>query len=139
MRNFKFYYKSYRWFVKETIILGHGAYPLSTYLLKPYPLIVNLSKTKCLSFVRAVVGRAFGILNARWRCLLKLLYSSIENVSTIIMTCCVLHNICHISWDEYINDDGLLFLLYFKFTRTHNSTIQIQKILKYRYKARFKL
>ena len=78
-------------------MLGDGVYVLSTYLLKPYPLIVNLSKKRCLSFGRAVVGGTFGIFNARWCCLLKLLYSSIENVSAIIITCCVLHNICHIS------------------------------------------
>ena len=50
----------------------------------------------------------FGILKARWRCLLKRLYNQIEIVSSVAIRCCVLHDICQMNKDEYIDDDGIL-------------------------------
>ena len=50
----------------------------------------------------------FGILKARWRCLLKRLDNQIEIVSSVAIRCCVLHNICQMNKDEYIDDDGIL-------------------------------
>ena len=52
--------------------------------------------------------RAFGILKACWRCLLKRLDNQIENVSTVIITCCTIHNICQINNDNYVDRDGVL-------------------------------
>ena len=63
---------------------------------------------KILSKGRVHVKRSFGILKARWRCLLKRLDNEIENVSSVIVTCCVLHNICQIYKDNYVDDDGHL-------------------------------
>ena len=40
--------------------------------------------------------------------MLKRLDNQIENVSSVVITCCVLHNICQMNKDEYINDDGIL-------------------------------
>ena len=54
------------------------------------------------------VERAFRILKARWRCLLKPLDNRIENVTAVVITCCVLHNICQMRKDEYIDKDGML-------------------------------
>ena len=31
----------------------------------------------------------------------------IENISNVIMACSILHNICQISRDEYVDNDGL--------------------------------
>ena len=54
------------------------------------------------------VERVFGILKARWRYLLKCLDNRIKNVTAVIMTCCILHNICQMRKDEYIDKDGML-------------------------------
>ena len=83
------------------------------WLMKPYPFSPTLSQSekkfnKKLSAARVTVERAFGILKARWRCLLKRLDSRIENISAVIICCCTLHNICQISGDNYIDDDGIL-------------------------------
>ena len=95
------------------IILGDGAYPLLPWLVTSYPFGPALTRlqrkfNKKLSKGRVHVERAFGILKARWRCFLKRLDNQIENVSSIVITCCVLHNICQMNKDEYIDNDGIL-------------------------------
>ena len=95
------------------IILGDGGYPLLTWLMKPYNITRPLTQSqkkfnKTLSSARAVVERGFGILKARWRCLLKRLDANIENVSSIVVTCVVLHNIFQLSGDDYVDEDNIL-------------------------------
>ena len=65
-------------------LIGGGAYPANTWLLKPFPNNLNLSQEqnkfkKLLSSAKVAVERAFGILKARWRCLLNCLDHNIEN------------------------------------------------------------
>ena len=57
-------------------LIGDGAYPANTWLLKPFPNNLNLSQehdkfSRLLSSAKVAVERAFGILKARWRCLLN--------------------------------------------------------------------
>ena len=47
-----------------------------------------------------VVERAFGNLKCRWRCLLKTLEESTEEVPRTVIPCCILHNICTLRGDE---------------------------------------
>ena len=61
-----------------------------------------------MSSARVTVERAFGVLKGRWRCLLKRLDNDLESLSSIIITCCVLHNICQQYHDNYIDDDDVL-------------------------------
>ena len=49
---------------------------------------------------------AYGRLKGRWRCLLKRLDVSVEDVPSLIATCCVLHNICEMHGDTF--DESLL-------------------------------
>ena len=56
----------------KPFIIGVGADPLSSWLLKPYSENGALTRSKIkynktLSSARSVVERAFGILKARWR------------------------------------------------------------------------
>lgn len=94
------------------LLLGDGAYPLSSWLVKPYPQLGRLTASEArynrkLSSARTVVERAFGLLKARWRCLLKRLDNKFRNVPTIILACCILHNICQNEGDD-IDDENFL-------------------------------
>ena len=94
-------------------LIGDGAYPANTWLLKPFPNNLNLSQehdkfSRLLSSVKVAVERAFGILKARWRCLLNCLDHNIENLPDVIISCCVLHNICLMKGDSYIDNDDVL-------------------------------
>ena len=48
------------------------------------------------------------MLIGRWRCLLKCFANDLESVSSIVITYCVLHNICEQNHDNYIDDDDVL-------------------------------
>ena len=89
------------------LILADSAYTLKDWLIKPYILSPNLTRRR-LSASMSTVERGFGLLKARWRCLLKRLDHEIENISNVIITCFILHNICQVSRDEYVDNDGLL-------------------------------
>ena len=97
----------------EPLLIGDGAYPANTWLVKPFPNNLNLSQeqkkfNRFLSSARVAVERAFGILKARGRCLLNFLDHDIENLSDVIISCCVLHNICQMKGDSYIDNDDVL-------------------------------
>ena len=94
-------------------LIGDGAYPANTWLLKPFPNNLNLSQEQkklnsFLSSAKVVAERAFGILKARWRCLLNCLDHNIENLPDVIISCCVLHNICQMKGNSYIDNDDIL-------------------------------
>ena len=95
------------------LVLGDGAYPLLPWFIKPYNFAPALTRSeklfnKKLCSARVTVERAFVILKARWRCLLKRLDNCIENVSAVVIACCVLHNICQMNRDYYLDQDGML-------------------------------
>lgn len=92
------------------LLLGDGAYPLLPWLIKPFPLNVNLTASQRrfnreLSSARATVERAFGILKARWRILLKRLDCRFTNISEIIIVCCILHNFCLQTGDNFDDEE----------------------------------
>ena len=93
------------------VILGDPAYPLLPWLMKSFPDNGRLSRQQKLfnyrlSRARVVVEHAYGRLKGRWRCLLKRLDVSVEDVPSVIATCCVLHNICEMHGDTF--DESLL-------------------------------
>lgn len=78
------------------VLLGDDAYPLKTFLLKPYSR-QNLTQEQRifnyrLSRARRCVECAFGILVAKWRCLKTELQLDPENVDIIVKCVCLLHN-----------------------------------------------
>jgi hypothetical protein len=88
-------------------LLGDPAYPLQTWLMKPYPENQYTTQNQRyfnyrLSRARMVVECAFGRLKGRWRCLLKRNDSHIANMPHIIMCCAILHNICETRGDIFL-------------------------------------
>ena len=80
------------------LILGDPAYPLRPWLMKPFTGTGLTQKQRKfnyhLSRSRVVVENAFGRLKGRWRTLMKRNDNDIKYILPIIMTCCILHNIC---------------------------------------------
>ncbi|KAI1898755.1 hypothetical protein AGOR_G00075640 [Albula goreensis] len=90
-------------------ILGDAAYPLQSWLLKPYQDTGRLTAEKeqynvTTSRARAIVEHSFGRLKGRWRCLLKRNDCDLELVKDMVETCCVLHNLCELNREEFSTD-----------------------------------
>lgn len=90
------------------VIVGDEAFPLKTYLMRPYPgkqLDDNEKRIYNYRLCRArrVVENAFGILTQRFRIYQRRLQSKPENVDWIILATCVLHNYIRDSDENMIN------------------------------------
>ncbi|XP_023239515.1 putative nuclease HARBI1 [Centruroides sculpturatus] len=94
-------------------LLGDSAYPLDTFLLVPFKDFGSLTikqKTynKRHSSVRVVVEQTIGLLKGRFR---RLKYLDMENIaamSKVVMTACILHNLCIKKGEKDIPEDILL-------------------------------
>lgn len=92
-------YNENRHFQNQYHLLGDSAYPLSKYLLTPHRDNGHLNElqrnfnTK-LSQTRVVIERAFGILKGRFRKLKYVHMYNTEMIPLVILSCCILHNIC---------------------------------------------
>ena len=80
-------------------ILGDGAFPLLDFLMKPFPMTVNMpvwhgNFNYRLSRARMVIEDSFGRLKARWRILLRRPDLHYETSLKIMKTCFLLHNFC---------------------------------------------
>ena len=85
----------------KPLIIGDAAYPLHSWLLKPYKESGNVSNEEiyfnnCLCRCRVIVENVFGRLKGRFRCLSKLLETNVENTIIVITACCILHNFCEL-------------------------------------------
>lgn len=82
-------------------IVGDDAFPLKTYLLKPYSHKPLTSKQKIfnyrLSRARRIVENAFGILASRFRIFQKPIMTSVEVTEKVVRTSCALHNYLRIT------------------------------------------
>lgn len=109
------------------VLLGDDAYPLKSYLMKPYSKR-NLSRKEeifnyRLSRSRRTVECSFGIMAAKWRLLNKPIECHPDNVDIIVKCICVLHNI--IIDREGINQSNLLQSELFNSQSNHNSTSRV--------------
>ena len=89
-----------------TFLVGDAAYPLNTWLMKPFTYSTDLTPAQKsfnnhLSSARVVVENAFGRLKARFRRLCKRNDMRIDNVPHIVTACCILHNMCEIHGDAF--------------------------------------
>lgn len=80
---------------------GDSGFPQRPYLMTPIVRTVagspeeHYTKTHCSA--RNVIERCFGVLKARWRCLLahRVLHYSPQKAGKIVNACAVLHNIAN--------------------------------------------
>ena len=88
------------------VIIADAAYPLRSWLLKPYRENIgtpeeNKNFNYRLSRARIIIECAFGKLKGRWRALLKRNDSHVSLMPTIVMACVILHNICEHRGEEF--------------------------------------
>ncbi|KAB0803745.1 hypothetical protein PPYR_00715 [Photinus pyralis] len=79
------------------VIVGDEAFPLTNYLMRPYPRRGDLDLRKKvfnyrLSRARRIVENAFGILVSKWRVFRKPIIASEDTVRKIVQACVCLHN-----------------------------------------------
>lgn len=90
-------------FIGEDFLLGDSAYPNLHWIVTPFQDNGFLTENqrlfnKQVSSKRVVVENAFGLLKGRFRRLLDLGNMDLQLCSKIILSCCILHNLC-------LNDD----------------------------------
>ena len=107
-------------------IIGDAAYPLTSWLIKPFPdngALTHQQETLNLKTSKArVVVCAFGRLKGRWRCLQKCNDCSLERV---VLRCCVLHNLCESHSEEYREEWSQV-----ETTLIHSQTFQYNHLLQ---------
>uniref|UniRef100_A0A3B3R9Y3 DDE Tnp4 domain-containing protein n=1 Tax=Paramormyrops kingsleyae TaxID=1676925 RepID=A0A3B3R9Y3_9TELE len=90
-------------------VLGDAANPLQNWLLKPFPDTGSVTAEQRthnfkISRTRCVVEKAFGRLKGRWRCLLKRNDCHVHFVKSMVLCCCILHNLCEMHGERYIDE-----------------------------------
>ena len=93
------------------LLAGDSAYPLTNWIIKPYPDRGRLTPDQRkfnvkFSALRSVVERAFGTLKARWRIELKKVEQNTSTLKKTVIAACVLHNICIGTGDLYDTDNN---------------------------------
>lgn len=85
------------------LIVGDSAFPLQTWLMKPFTNAVLSPQQRYfnyrLSRARMVSEGAYGQLKGRWRVLLRKSESNRDQVRITTLACMVLHNICIMKGD----------------------------------------
>ncbi|XP_047485914.1 protein ALP1-like [Penaeus chinensis] len=94
------------------VIVSDDAFPLKTYLMKPYPGR-NITKEQTifnyrLSRARRVSENAFGILASKFRVLMQPIASKPDNIKDIIMATVVLHNFLRVKSGKPVRPEMLV-------------------------------
>ena len=82
-------------------LVNDSAYPLLTWLMKPYPHNSYLSpEQRSYNYHQSrawiVVENTFGCMKARWHCLLKRLDVGVDKIPNVETACYILHNMCYL-------------------------------------------
>lgn len=96
---------------QKYVLLGDATYPLQDWILKPYQEDETLTQRQLqfnyrLKRAHSVIENAFLRLKARWQILLKCDDYSLELLPTLVLACCILHNICE-AHDNPFNEEWL--------------------------------
>lgn len=99
--------------VSRYVLLGEACYPLQSWLMKAYPeekgrrashaALTEPQRLFNRRLVRAlrVSEEALLRLRARWQCLSKRNDCGLDVVPTMILACCILHNMCESHGDSF--------------------------------------
>ena len=96
-------------------LFADNAYPLRNWLISPVKNYGNLTPqtirfNRKLSSAWQIVERTFGIMNSRFRILRDMPVRNTETICKLILTTCILHNMCIINSDvvdEYLQDEDM--------------------------------
>ncbi|KAK5648040.1 hypothetical protein RI129_002932 [Pyrocoelia pectoralis] len=111
------------------VLVGDEAFPLTTYLMRPFPRRGHLDLTRKvfnyrLSRARRVIENAFGLLVAKWRIFQKPIIASESTINKIVQACVCLHNFLLIRGESnIINNDEMNELL-----SSSNGLIDIDRV-----------
>lgn len=94
------------------VLLGETCYPLQSWLMKAYPeesrRASHTALTESQRLFNRRVTRALRVseeallrLRARWQCLSKRNDCGLDVVPTMILACCILHNMCESHGDAF--------------------------------------
>ncbi|KAM9354101.1 uncharacterized protein KZ484_012284 [Pholidichthys leucotaenia] len=95
------------------VLLGEACYPLQSWLMKAYPeekgrRVAQAALTEPQQLFNRRLGRALRVseeallrLRARWQCLSKRNDCGLDVVPTMILACCILHNMCESHGDDF--------------------------------------
>lgn len=77
-------------------LLGDSAYPNTTYLIAPYKDNGHLTRRQrnFNSSTRVAIEQTCGMLKGRFRILRYVNMYDVKIIPKIVISCCVLHNIC---------------------------------------------
>jgi DDE superfamily endonuclease len=104
-------------FQDSTAIVGDAAYPSLRWIIPPFRDNGRLTATQrdfnhIHSSTRIIVENAFALLKGRFRKLKYVSMNSVDEIPSVVLSCCVLHNICilgdddsDIAVDDTDNDD----------------------------------
>ena len=86
-------------------LIGDAAYSLQTYMMTPFKDCNNLTQQqKTYNFkhssTRMRIEHTFGLLKGRWRRLKHLDIVDLQTILNVIMTTCILHNLCLLHSDD---------------------------------------
>ena len=80
------------------LLLGDGAFPFHSWLMKPYSQAVLTAEEKYVNYrlsrARMVAEGAFGKVKGRWRILSRKCESTVDTVKAMTLACVVLYNLC---------------------------------------------
>lgn len=97
----------------DSIMLGDAGYPLLNWMLVPFAMasVVEL-KHRVYNYrhsrTRMPIERAFGMLKARWRCLLNCMKCSFGHAIHAIKACVALHNLCRVEGDVFLDEEWMI-------------------------------
>lgn len=93
------------------VLLGDSGYPLEPWVITPFRSTTENSNESFFnaqhSKGRSIIERTFGLLKARFRCLLaaRELHYTPKKAVQLLNVCCALHNICLLYNVQLQNED----------------------------------